>query len=144
MKSKNLLGIILSAGLFGLIGCGQEPAPVEEAVAPVKEPTLLDQAVDAAKEASGKVGEAVSETTDAAADAAASAGEQVGEMSDAVVDQSRVMIEQVKEFLAADKQEMARELMDKLVALKDALPEDVRAEIERLEAMFSGETASER
>jgi hypothetical protein len=35
--------------------------------------------------------------------------------------------------------EMARELMDKLVALKDSVPEAIRAEIERLEAMFSGD-----
>lgn len=139
MKRAILLGMILSVVALGLTGCGQEPAPVEDAVAPVEQSTLLDQAVDAAKNASDQVGEAVSATTDAAADAAASAGEQVGEMSDAVVAQAKEMIEQVKEFLAADNQEMARELMDKLVALKDALPEAVRAEIDRLEAMFSGE-----
>jgi hypothetical protein len=126
------LGVIVSLAAFLFVACGQEQAPVEEAAAPADEPTMFEQAAEAAKETSDESGEAASDVADAAT-------EKVDEMSDAAAEKAEEMIEQVKAFLAEDKTEMARELMDKLVALKDAVPEAIRAEIERLEAMFSGE-----
>lgn len=132
MKRQIVLGVIVSLAALLLVACGQEQAPVEEAAAPAAEPTMLEQAAEAAKEASDEVGETASDVADAAA-------EKAGEISDAAVEKAEEMIEQVKAFIAEDKMEMARELMDKLVALKDSVPEAIRAEIERLEAMFSGE-----
>jgi hypothetical protein len=132
MKRQIVFGVIVSLAALLLVACGQEQAPVEEAAAPPAEPTMLEQAAEAAKEASDEVGETASDVADAAA-------EKAGEISDAAVEKAEEMIEQVKAFIAEDKMEMARELMDKLVALKDSVPEAIRAEIERLEAMFSGE-----
>jgi hypothetical protein len=60
-------------------------------------------------------------------------------MADTAVGQVGEMIRQVKGSLAEDKMDAARELMDRLVALKDSLPDSLRAEIDRLEAMFPAE-----
>jgi hypothetical protein len=123
MKRHVLLAVIVSCTSVGLIACGQDQAPVEEAAAPTaEESTMLDQAVDAA--------------TDTVTEAAASAMEQAEDVRDRAETEAKEMIEQVKSLLAEDKEEMARELMDKLSATKDSLSDALRAEIERLEAMF--------
>jgi hypothetical protein len=123
MKRHVLSAVILSCTAIGLVACGQEQAPVEEAAAPpAEESTMLDQAVEEAK--------------DTATEAAASAMEQAEDVRDRAETDAKEMIEQVKSFLAEDKEEMARELMDKLSAMKESLSDGLRAEIERLEAMF--------
>jgi predicted small lipoprotein YifL len=138
MKRHILSAVIVSCTAIGLVACGQDQAPVEEAAAPPAEkPTMLDQAVETAKDASDRVGAAATAAKDAATEAAASAMEQADVVRDRAETEAKEMIEQVKTLLAEDKEEMARELMDKLSAMKDSLSDVWRAEIERLAAMFS-------
>ncbi|EGV19858.1 hypothetical protein [Thiocapsa marina] len=138
MKRQILSAVIVSCAAIGLVACGQEQAPVEEVAAPgAEEPTLLDRAVETAKDASDRVGAAATAAKDTATEAATSAMEQTEVVRARAETQAKEMIEQVKSFLAEDKEEMARELMDKLSAMKDSLSETLRAEIERLEAMFA-------
>jgi hypothetical protein len=117
VKRQFVLAAIASLAVLGPVGCGQEQAPMEEPAGPSEPSTTLDQATEAAKAAS----------------------DQVGETADTAVEQVGDMIRHVKGSLAEDKMDTARELMDKLVALKDSLPDALRAEIERLEAMFPAE-----
>ncbi|WP_296808493.1 hypothetical protein [Thiocapsa sp.] len=138
MKRHVLSAVIVSCTAIWLGACGQDQAPVEEAAAPPEEKaTMFDQAVETTKDASDRVGAAATAAKDAAAEAAASAMEQAGVVRDRTETQAKEMIEQVKNFLAEDKEEMAREVMDKLSAMKDSVSDTLRAEIERLEAMFS-------
>jgi hypothetical protein len=117
VKRRIVLAVIVSLAVLVPVGCGQEQAPVGEPAAPSAPPANLDQTTEAAKAAS----------------------DQVGEMADTAVGQVGEMIRQVKGSLAEDKVDAARELMDRLVALKDSLPDSLRAEIDRLEAMFPAE-----
>jgi hypothetical protein len=138
MKRQILTAVIVSCTTIGLVACGQDQAPVEEAAAPpAQEPTMLDRAVETAKDASDRVGAAATDAKDTASEAAASAMEQASVVGERAETEAKEMIEQVKSFLAEDKEDMARELMSKLSAMKDSVSETVRAEIERLEAMFS-------
>jgi flagellar motility protein MotE (MotC chaperone) len=138
MKRHILSAVIASWTAVALVGCGPDQAPVDEAAAPpAEESRILDRAVEAAKDASERASEAATATKDAASEAAASAAEQAGALRDRAEDEAKEMIEQVKTFLAEDKEPMARELMETLSAMKDSLSAALRAEIERLEAMFS-------
>jgi hypothetical protein len=138
MSRPILSAVILSFTAIWLVACGQDQAPTEEAAAPpAEESSILDQALETAKDTSDRVGAAATAAKDTAAEAAASAMEQAGVARDRAETQAKEMIEQVKDFLAEDKEEMARELMDKLSAIKDSLSDALRAEIERLDAMFS-------
>ncbi|SDW60876.1 hypothetical protein [Thiocapsa roseopersicina] len=124
MKRPILSAVIVFLTATGLIACGRDQAPVEDAAAPSAEGSrMLDQAVEAAK--------------DAASEAAASAMEKAEAVRDRADREAKEMIDQVKSFLAEDKEEMARDLMDKLSIMKDSLSDPLRAESERLEAMFS-------
>ncbi|WP_373510184.1 hypothetical protein, partial [Thiocapsa sp.] len=76
-------------------------------------------------------------TRDAASDAAAAAMERADAMRGHAEAEAREMMGRVKSSLAEDQKEVARELMNTLSAMKDSLSDGLRAEIERLEAMFS-------
>ena len=135
MKRRILSAVMVSSAAMVLVACGQNQAPVEEAAAPsAEEPRMLEQAVEAAKD---PVGETASKTKDAASEAAVSAIKRAESVHDRADKEAKEMIDQVKGFIAKDKEEMARELMDRLSAMKDSLSAALRAEIERLEAMFS-------
>jgi NADH dehydrogenase/NADH:ubiquinone oxidoreductase subunit G len=135
MKRRILSAVMVSSAAMVLVACGQDQAPVEEAAAPpAEESRMLEQALEAAKD---PVGETASKTKDAASEAAVSAIKRAESVHDRADKEAKEMIDQVKGFIAKDKEEMARELMDRLSAMKDSLSAALRAEIERLEAMFS-------
>ena len=135
MKRRILSAVMVSSAAMVLVACGQDQAPVEEAAAPpAEESRMLEQALEAAKD---PVGETASKTKDAASEAAASAMKRTESVHDRADKEAKEMIDQVKGFIAKDKEEMARELMDRLSAMKDSHSAALRAEIERLEAMFS-------
>ncbi|CRI64368.1 exported hypothetical protein [Thiocapsa sp. KS1] len=138
MKRQTLSALVASWTAVGLIACDRDQASVEQVAAPpAEESRMLDRATEAVKGASERVGEAATATRDAASDAAAAAMDRADGVRGHAEAQTREMIGRVKSFLAEDQKEVARELMNTLSAMKDSLSDGLRAEIERLEAMFS-------
>jgi bifunctional pyridoxal-dependent enzyme with beta-cystathionase and maltose regulon repressor activities len=62
--------------------------------------------------------------------------EKTEEMADAAIMQAEDWIDQVMSYLEEGKTELAAGVMEKLRAVKASLPENIQAEIDKLEEMF--------
>lgn len=133
----------------------EEKTMVEKAGEAAKQMTdaaseTLEEAGEAAKRmtesASAKMDEAAHSASQAAEDAmdkgkeiTAVAVAKTQEMADAAGDKVAEMIAQIKTYIAENKPDLAQGLLDQLAAMKDSLPESVKTEIAKLEAMLGGE-----
>jgi ElaB/YqjD/DUF883 family membrane-anchored ribosome-binding protein len=95
-----------------------------------------------AKPAMHSAREAVSEKMGEAAERSAAAAQAVGEATDAAVQRAREWIQQAQDYIAENKPELARQLVDKLNAVKGAMPESIRVQIDKLDAHLGGGSAS--
>lgn len=133
MKRRVLFAIVASCASLGMAACGRDQPPVEEGATQTEGSSRVDQAVETLMDAPERAGEGLSATTEPALDEASPKAGRVSSMAGAAVEE---VIREVKDSLAEDRGEMARDLMDELVAMKDSLPVQVREEIERLASMF--------
>lgn len=140
--------VIAATFSLALAACGPSEAPQEQAGAPAQ-PSMVDKAVDAAKDAAQvtqeTAGEAVEAAKNAASDAmdkgkeiTARAVEKTREIAGAAGDKSAEMIEQIKTYIAENEPEMAKSVLDRLAQMKDGLSESAKAELAKLDAMMSG------
>jgi hypothetical protein len=97
--------------------------------------TITEQATAAAVSAASQATGVTADQVRAVADAARSRSTALVEVTTA---QARQLIDQAKSFIAKDRPDLAAGVMDKLRLVKAALPEDLGAEIDRLDAMLKG------
>ncbi|MEM1211215.1 MAG: hypothetical protein AAGI68_02850 [Planctomycetota bacterium] len=115
MSTRSLLTAVALTATLGLaVGCGDDATTAEDALnqADGESKSLIQQGEDAAK---------------AAGDLAASLGM---EPKDAIA--------KVESLLGENKITEAKELFDKLVAMKDQLPADLQAKVTELASKFTG------
>lgn len=138
MNDRVLIAILVAASV-GLSACGKSEEPAEAQKAPetgaVEEAkTMAEQAVDATKKGADKASEKASEMT-------STAMEKGAEMADAAVAQAEDLIQKAKEYIDNNQIDLAQEAMNQLRSLKDALPESLQAQIDKLEEMLSSAPA---
>ncbi len=134
MNIRLLTGLMIAAAFF-LTACDKAQEPTEPG-ATAEEKTALQSAVDAAKEAGGKLAEQAGEMT-------AAAVEKGKELTAAAMERSKEMIEKSKEQIADGKVGLAAATLTQLQKIKPSLPESLQDEITSLEEMLAKNAPAE-
>ena len=175
--SKTILLALASATTLGLAACGEAEAPKGQVAAPTApppqaqtaapashqppqtQPSLMDKAMEVAKEARQAArdeGTRAVEAARASADAVIARGreaaEQAAERSRALGqealqqgraiaaltgDKAETLIQQAKDAIDQKKPEVAREIAERLHRIKESLPQGLRDELDRLDARLA-------
>lgn len=147
--NKPLMLAFLAATAVGLQGCGDGADGEATGETPAQESTsavdALKEKVQAAAQSASETGEKMAEAAAAASDAAGEKGREVSEamaekggmIAETANAQASELIAKVNDYLAENDLDSARGIMEKLAQLKDALPENLQAQIEALQAKLA-------
>jgi polyhydroxyalkanoate synthesis regulator phasin len=150
---------LLTAMTLGLAACGDSDQAKTDAQTqtPASEPAtsatdegknsmdVLKEKVDAAAQSAAEAGDQAASAAAAAAQALSEKGSEMvdrmsqkgSEMADAATSKAREMIASVQDYLAENDLNSAQGIMDKLSQIKDSLPEELKTEIEALQAKIA-------
>lgn len=111
-------------------------AAMEEAK--VKAAEVTDVAKAKMGEASEAGAQMAGEAMEKGKELSAAAAAKGAELMQVTSENAEAMIQKVKDSLANNDIDLAKSVMDGLAAIKDSLPENLQAEIEKLQGMFGG------
>jgi len=95
--------------------------------------------LDAARET---VAEKAHEAAGLAREKGAAAAQSASDMADAAVEKAKELIAQAQDYINQNKPELARQAVNKLNVLKDVMPQAIQVQIDKLNALIGGESAS--
>lgn len=145
--SRQILLTLAIAATLGLNACGPSEEPEQTTAEPgdaaPAQPSLIERATEAAREATQVAREKLEAVATAGSEAAGAAREKGGEITQAAVDKANDLIQQVKDYIAEQDLDLAGSAMEQLRKLRDSLPQGLQDEIDKLDAMLTGMTERE-
>lgn len=170
---KTILLALAGAATLVLAACGETEAPKGQSQAPATSPpqtqapapearqsTLMEKAMDVAKEARQATVDEATRAVEAArasadeaiergreaADRAAQRGKTLGQealqqgriIAELTGDKAEALIQQAKDAIDQKRPEIAREIVARLQQVKESLPQGLRNELDRLDARLAG------
>lgn len=145
--SRQILLTLAIAATLGLNACGPSEEPEQTTAEPgdaaPAQPSLIERAAEAAREATQVAREKLEAVATAGSEAAGTAREKGGEITQAAVDKASDLIQQVKDYIAEQDLDLAGSAMEQLRTLRDSLPQGLQDEIDKLDAMLTGMTERE-
>lgn len=139
--------VLTSAALVGCDSKEATPAPTPPAApapqvrtpTPAAEPSMTDQARNAATGAMDATRDAAAKATDATKDAAAASGATAA--VDTATTEATTLMDQTVQYVKENKWEMADSSMKKLESIKDKLPESLRPRYDQVKTMYDSAKA---